>query len=157
MIDPSPSRFGSEPEIQITMNNRERLDQLLSDHAPIRSWRAVEFLVRELMRASVVSDDEIASDVVTMGSRVTFREGHGAPDTVTLVYPGESHLYEDSLSVLTPLGAALLGLSKGQAISFPKPQGGMRTVTILEVANQPEAARRLTSSAVTRSEAGRRV
>ena len=157
MTDPSPSRFGSEPEIQITMNNRQRLDQLLNDHAPIRSWRAVEFLVRELMRASVVLDDEIPSDVVTMRCRVTFRDGDHAPETVTLVYPGESHVYEDSLSVLTPLGAALLGLSTGQSISFPKPQGGMRTVTILEVANQPEAARRTTLSTVTRAQPGRRI
>jgi regulator of nucleoside diphosphate kinase len=151
------SRIGSEPDIQITLGNRERLGQVLADHAPIRSWRAVEFLVRELMRASVVSDDEIASDVVTMRSRVTFRSCDGASETVTLVYPGESHLYEDALSVLTPLGAALLGLSKGQAISFPKPQGGMRTITVLDVASQPEAARRSTLSAGSRGKVRRRV
>jgi regulator of nucleoside diphosphate kinase len=108
------------------------------------------------MRASVVSDDEIASDVVTMRSRVTFRDCDEAPETVTLVYPGELHLYEDALSVLTPLGAALLGLSKGQSISFPKPQGGMRTITIRDVASQPEAARRSTLLAGGRSKPARR-
>ena len=149
------SRIGSEPDIQITLGNRERLGQVLADHAPIRSWRAVEFLVRELMRASVVSDDEIASDVVTMRSRVTFRSCDGASETVTLVYPGKSHLHEDALSVLTP-GPAL-GLSKGQAISFPKPQGGMRTIIVLDVASQPEAARRSTLSAGNRAKVGRRV
>ena len=143
------SRIGSDPEIQITMDNRQRLNQLLADHAPIRSWRAVEFLIRELRRASVVADEEISGDVVTMRSRVRFQEaGNSAPETVTLVYPGESHLYEDALSILTPLGAALLGLSEGQTISYPRPQGGLRAIRVTEVLEQPEAARRNTVSSM---------
>jgi regulator of nucleoside diphosphate kinase len=144
-----PSRIGSEPKIQITLSNRQQLGQVLADHAPIRSWRAVEFLVRELMRAAVVDDNAVPDDVVTMRSRVSFRIGDNATsETVTLAYPGEAHLYEDALSVLTPLGAALLGLSEGQAISYPKPQGGMKTVTVAEILYQPETARRMLSSSV---------
>ena len=135
------SSISSGPEIQITMSNRQRLSQLLEYHAPIRSWRAVEFLVRELMRAAIVADEDVSADVVTMRSRVSFRDDDTATsETVTLAYPGELHLYEDALSVLTPLGAALLGLSKGQSISYPKPQGGMRTITVTEIPHQPEAA-----------------
>jgi regulator of nucleoside diphosphate kinase len=131
------------PEIQITRSNRQQLDQLLADHAPIRSWRAVEFLVRELMRAAVVDDVETPDDVVTMRSRVSFREeGCEAIETVTLVYPGESDMYEDAISVLTPLGAALLGLSEGQSISYPRPHGGMKTITVIALLYQPEAQRR---------------
>ncbi len=144
-----PSRIGSEPKIQITRSNRQRLGQVLADHAPIRSWRAVEFLVRELMRAAVVDDNAVPDDVVTMRSRVSFWvDDNATSETVTLAYPGEAHRYEDALSVLTPLGAALLGLSKGQAISYPKPQGGMRTVTVAEILYQPETARRTLSSSV---------
>jgi regulator of nucleoside diphosphate kinase len=129
------------PKIQITKGNRQLLDRLLADHAPIRSWRAVEFLVRELTRATIVDDDLAPNDVVTMRSRVSFRErGSEATEMVTLTYPGESGMYDDAMSVLTPLGAALLGLSKGQSISYPKPGGGVRTVTIVEVHYQPEAA-----------------
>jgi regulator of nucleoside diphosphate kinase len=138
------SIIDSWPDIQITMSNRQRLSQLLEDHAPIRSWRAVEFLIRELMRAVVVTDEEVPADVVTMRSRISFRDDDSpTSETVTLAYPGELHLHEDALSVLTPLGAALLGLSKGQSISYPKPQGGMRTITVTEILHQPEAAQKL--------------
>jgi regulator of nucleoside diphosphate kinase len=146
MIQPI-SRTDMMPEIQITRANRQLLNQILADHAPIRSWRAVEFLVRELTRATIVDDDIAPADVVTMRSRVSFREeGGSAAEMVTLTYPGESGLYEDAMSVLTPLGAALLGLSKGQSISDPKPDGGMRTITIIEIRYQPEAARHKASS-----------
>ena len=135
------------PEIQITRANRQRLNQILADHAPIRSWRAVEFLVRELTRAAIVDDDITPADVVTMRSRVRFREeGSEATEMVTLAYPGESGLYEDAMSVLTPLGAALLGLSEGQSISYPRPDGRMRTITVVEIRYQPEAARHRASA-----------
>ena len=134
------------PEIQITKSNRQQLDQLLADHSPVRSWRAVEFLVRELMRASIVDDDAAPQTVVTMRSQVSFRqEGSTTIETITLAYPGESDAYEDAMSVLTPLGAALLGLSEGQSISYPRPHEGMTTVTVLKVHYQPEAARQRAS------------
>jgi regulator of nucleoside diphosphate kinase len=134
--------IASTPEIQITKSNRQQLGQLLADHAPIRSWRAVEFLVRELMRAAVVDDVSAPDDVVTMRSRVSFQEeGCETIEIVTLTYPGESDMYEDAMSVLTPLGAALLGLSEGQSISYPRPHGGTKTITVITVLDQPEAAR----------------
>lgn len=143
----SISRADMMPEIQITRANRQRLNQILADHAPIRSWRAVEFLVRELTRAAIIDDDITPADVVTMRSRVGFREeGSAATEMVTLAYPGESGLYEDAMSVLTPLGAALLGLSEGQSISYPRPDGGVRTITVVEIRYQPEAARHRASS-----------
>lgn len=131
------------PEIRITRSNREQLEQLLADHSPIRSWRAVEVLVRELTRASIVDDDAAPKNVVTMRSQVTFRQEDSATiETVTLVYPGEADAYEDALSVFTPLGAALLGLSEGQSISYPGPLRRMTTITVLEIHYQPETARR---------------
>jgi hypothetical protein len=62
--------FESFPEIRVTKENLRRLDTMLVDHTPIRSWRAVEFLVRELMRATVIDPHEIPAQVATMGSRV---------------------------------------------------------------------------------------
>jgi regulator of nucleoside diphosphate kinase len=107
----------------------------------------VEFLVKELTRAIIVDDEAAPGDVVTMRSRVSFREeGSEATEVVTLAYPGELGLYEDAMSVLTPLGAALLGLSEGQSISYPRPSGGVRTITIVEIHYQPEAARHRASS-----------
>ncbi len=129
------------PEILITKWDRQRLSQILSDHAAARPWSAVEFLVRELLRARVVDDDAAPDDLVTMRSRLDFREdGSEAARTGTLVYPGESSLYEDAICVLTPLGAALLGVSAGQSI--PDPRSGEGRITVAKVLYQPEASRR---------------
>jgi regulator of nucleoside diphosphate kinase len=137
------------PRILITKSDRQQLDQLLSDHAPIRSWRAVELLVRELLRANIVEDDLIPDNVVTMRSQVSFREdGNERIKTVTLAYPGESSMYDDAASVVTLVGASLLGLSEGQSISYPRPNAGMGTITVVKVIYQPEAARRRSSSLV---------
>jgi regulator of nucleoside diphosphate kinase len=85
------STIDSGPEIQITISNRLRLSQLLADHGPIRSWRAVEFLVRELMRAAIVADEKVSRDVVTMRSRVSFQDDDTATsEIVTLAYPGRT-------------------------------------------------------------------
>jgi hypothetical protein len=60
---------------------------------------------------------------------------------VTLVYPGERHLFDDGLSVVTPVGAALIGLAEGQSLSYPMPDGAARTITVEKILYQPEAAR----------------
>lgn len=152
MIGASLPAINSAPEIKVTKENLARFDTLLENHAPIRFWRAVEFLVRELTRAAVVDDDNTPGNVVTMRSRVKFcEEENETPAVVTLVYPGESHLHEDAISVLTPLGAALIGLSEGQSISYPRPDGTLKTITVIEVLYQPEAARRSRTTSSVRS------
>ena len=140
------SRLESFPEIRVTKENLGRLDTMLVDHAPIRSWRAVEFLVRELMRAKIIDPNEIPAQVATMGSRVEYREdGSRIPRVATLAYPGDFRLYEDAISVLTPVGAVLLGLSEGQSMSYPGPDGTPKSITVTKVLYQPEAARRARS------------
>jgi regulator of nucleoside diphosphate kinase len=141
------NRFESFPEIRVTKENLGRLDTMLVDHAPIRSWRAVEFLVRELMRAKIIDPHEIPGQVVTMGSRVEYREDDNRiPRVATLAYPGDFRLYEDAMSVLTPVGAVLLGLSEGQSMSYPGPDGQPKKITLTKVLYQPEAAQRVRSS-----------
>jgi regulator of nucleoside diphosphate kinase len=135
--------FESFPEIRVTKENLRRLDTMLVDHTPIRSWRAVEFLVRELMRATVIDPHEIPAQVATMGSRVEYREDdHRIPRVATLAYPGDVRLYEDGISVLTPVGAVLLGLSEGQFMSYPGPDGTPKRITLTKVLYQPEATGR---------------
>ncbi|HEX2115931.1 MAG TPA: nucleoside diphosphate kinase regulator, partial [Alphaproteobacteria bacterium] len=96
--------------------------------------------VRELSRARVVDSERIAPDVVTMHSEVLFRdEESGRERAVTLVYPGEHTAHDGALSVLTPLGAALVGLSEGQTISFETSDGRSRRVSVVRVLSQPEA------------------
>ena len=127
------------PVIRISIWNFCRLDSLLIADMDGGSWRA---LALKLQQSIVMDDDQIPPSVVTMHSRIEFRTDASVTQVVTLVYPGESYLYEDALSILTPIGSALLGLSEGQSMSFAAPDGTTRTVTILRILYQPEAERR---------------
>jgi regulator of nucleoside diphosphate kinase len=131
------------PPIRVSLWDFWRLDALLKSRAVAQSWRADEILARELKRSMVVNDAQIPPDVVTMWSRVEFRiAGAALTQVATLVYPGEGHLYEDAISVLTPFGSAVLGLSEGQSISHTGPDGASVELEILRVLQQPEADRR---------------
>jgi regulator of nucleoside diphosphate kinase len=131
------------PQIKMTIWNFYKLDSLLTARADEWSWRGDALLARELKRSIVMDDSQIPPDVATMRSRMEFRiEGTGLVQVATLVYPGEGHMYEDAISVLTPLGSAILGLSEGQSISYAGPDGTSVEVMMLRVLHQPEADRR---------------
>jgi regulator of nucleoside diphosphate kinase len=101
-------------------------------------------LARELMRSTVVDEREIPANTVTMRSRVEFRaEGIGVRQVATLVYPGENGLYDDAISVLTPVGAALIRLTEGQSIYYAARDGKPATISVARVLYQPEASRRV--------------
>lgn len=131
------------PEIQLTRRDFGRLDQLTATQGSPESHRVIDFLVRELSRARVVDAEEIGSDVVTMYSEVRFRdEESGRERVVTLVFPREHAVHDGALSVLTPLGAALIGLREGQSITFETLDGRTRRVTVLRVLSQPDSVGR---------------
>lgn len=133
---------GALPEITMTRRDHSRLESLLREHAPIRSWKAVAFLIEEMDRAKILADDQIEPTVVTIHARVAFRED-GRDDTMvaSLTLPGERDLYPDAMSILTPTGAALIGLSEGQSIGFTAADGRAKTVTVAKVLYQPQAVR----------------
>lgn len=146
MDDERRTRIHSLPEIKVTKADLGKLDAMLSRRSPIHSWRAVEILVRELLRAKIVDEHEIPAHVVTMDSRVEFREAENELSTVaTLAYPGDSGLYEDAVSVLTPVGAVLLGLSEGQSMCYSGPDGKVKTINVMKVLHQPETTPRATA------------
>lgn len=93
----------------------------------------------ELDRAVVVDSSEVPPDVVTMNSRVRLMDGPRSW-MVTLVFPEDADPEHDRISVLAPLGAALLGCRAGNPISFRVPSGAHRTCNVLSVLYQPEAA-----------------
>jgi regulator of nucleoside diphosphate kinase len=131
------------PEIIVTRWDVGRLDHLIRCHAPHRPWRAVEPLVRQLIRARIVEEDEIPATIVTMGSRVEYCDSAGCKNHVgTLVYPDEREFYDDALSVLTPVGAALLGLSEGGSSLYAGSDGRRKTISVVSILYQPEASRR---------------
>lgn len=95
---------------------------------------AADDLLYELERAQVV--DAVPEAVVCMGSSVTYRPDNGTPRTVTLVYPVDADISAGRISVLTPIGTALIGLTKGQSISWNARNGARHVLTVLAVETQ---------------------
>lgn len=99
-----------------------------------------EALSLELERARIVESTKIPANVVTMNARVTVRdEQSGKTRTFTLVYPKEEDSRVGNLSVLTPAGVALLGLSAGDTATWTTRDGQTKRLTVCEVLYQPEA------------------
>jgi regulator of nucleoside diphosphate kinase len=97
-----------------------------------------EALRRELARAIIVSSEALPPDVATMNSLVRYTdEKEGITRTVALVYPSAARR-EGMVSVLAPVGTALLGLSEGQVIEWDFPDGSRRRIRLEEVLHQPE-------------------
>lgn len=110
------------------------------DLAMLKSLPPHEQLRNELDRAIVVPAQAAPPDVVTMQSRVRYvDETTGERRTVTIVYPADADESKGRTSVLTPVGAALLGLSTGQTIEWKFPDGGWRRLRVEGVLRHPEA------------------
>ncbi|MFB9949261.1 nucleoside diphosphate kinase regulator [Rhizobium puerariae] len=99
-----------------------------------------EELVGELERASVADDAAIPAGTVQMGSTVEYRTGGDPPRRVTLVYPVDADIAQGRISILTPVGTALLGLSVGQTIDFVANDGRQHLMTIVSVEEGSDAA-----------------
>lgn len=127
------------PSIILTRLDVQRLERLIAtqdENSP-----GVQALQAELDRAEqVVGHDEVPAGLVTMNSRVHCREeGSGKDYHLKLVYPQDAGV-EGTVSVLAPIGSALLGLQVGQHIDWPAPGGKTLKLTLLAVEYQPEAA-----------------
>jgi regulator of nucleoside diphosphate kinase len=130
-----------ESPIQLTVQDLARLRAVVDLHSEGVERSAAEMLEAELDRAHVVSQEGLPPDVVSMRSRVLYEDADtGDRREAVLVYPEEADLGRSLISVLAPIGAALLGLRAGQAISWPVPGRRTRTIRVLSVAYQPEAA-----------------
>lgn len=126
------------PPIQLTRLDADRLDALL-DMPSARQLPGLDALRVELERADVVEPAAIPADVATMNSRIKFVEdASGKTFELTLVYPQDAGK-PDSISILAPVGSALLGLRVGQSIQWPMPGGRSAELRLLEVVDQPEA------------------
>jgi regulator of nucleoside diphosphate kinase len=126
------------PQILIGEADHDRLSNLVMA-ANVALPDVADFLERELVRARVVASGALPQNVVTMGSEVTFRdEQSGQVRKVQLVYPKDEDIDNGRLSILTPVGAALLGLTAGQSIDWRTRAGLDRALTVLEVAQPVE-------------------
>lgn len=132
--------MNSKPNIVISSTDADRLDALL-ESLPEGAFAGRAALESELARAEIVEPQDIPPTVVTMNSTVRFKvESSSEEFSMTLVYPKDVDASGTKISVFAPVGSALLGLSQGDMIEWPKPVGGMLSVRIEEVLYQPERA-----------------
>jgi regulator of nucleoside diphosphate kinase len=123
------------PPITVMENEARRLSALASTSAVLFP-RVAHFLAREIERASVAADHSDMRGVVRMGSQVRYCDDKsGDVRDVVLVYPHEADITLKRVSVLSPVGAALIGLSVGQTIEFQTPGNSKRSLTVLGVSN----------------------
>ena len=121
------------PPIAIDANHFTRLSALSSlTSGPM--MEVCKYLREELDRAHVLPAEKLRPDIVNLGSQVRFRdEQTGKVQEIILVYPFDADIARQRVSVLTPVGAALLGLSVNQTISFHTRTGEQRELTVLKV------------------------
>jgi regulator of nucleoside diphosphate kinase len=123
------------PPITVMENEARRLSALASSSAVLFP-RVAHFLAREIERATLAADHSDMRGVVRMGSQVRYCDDKtGVVRDVVLVYPHQADITLKRVSVLTPVGAALIGLSVGQAIEFQTPGHNKRSLTVLGVSN----------------------
>jgi regulator of nucleoside diphosphate kinase len=128
------------PELHITDQDMKRLREVVDRHTNGNLAQAAESLEWELDRARVVPQAEISPDVVTMRSRVVCDDvENGKRRELILVYPSEADSADNKVSVLAPIGMALLGLQVGASIRWSLPGGRSTTFKVISVSFQPEA------------------
>lgn len=129
-----------KPQIILSSLDVDRLEALLAA-IPASVFPGKADLQAELDRADVLPPEEMPPHVVTMNSTVQFSiKETGKEFCLTLVYPRDIDGSADKISILAPVGSALLGLSVGDELAWPGPAGQSMTVRVKEIQYQPESA-----------------
>lgn len=124
------------PDIVVSQTDQQRLTVLAMD-ALHRSPDVAAELIAEMERARVLP--AVPPSVVQMGSVVTYRADDGRERRVKLVFPGQADIGAGKISILTPIGTALIGLSEGQSIAWTGHDGRERQLTIVSVDNAADS------------------
>jgi regulator of nucleoside diphosphate kinase len=128
------------PAIVIGEDDLEALNRL-ADQARGHLAAAAAQLLTELERARIVAQKKLPPKTVRMGSIVTFTTDDGHERTAELVFPDRADIAADRISILTPVGAALIGVSTGQTIDWQSPDGRRRSLTVTAVTTEiPEGS-----------------
>lgn len=118
------------PDIFVTSNDYERLSSLIEK---VRS-ASVDDLEEELTRAKILPASELPFPIVTMNSKVKFKDlESGRESEMTLVYPEFANVDESKISILAPIGIALLGLRVDEVIEWPVPSGHSRKLKVVHI------------------------
>lgn len=131
--DNSATKNRTAPRITLSTEDFERLSALASA-ARTRMPNLAADLAEEIARARVLAKDHRPEHIVSMNSHVEFRDDTaGKIQRVKLVYPEAADISQWKISVLTPVGTALIGLQTGHSITWEAPNGELRKLTVLAV------------------------
>jgi regulator of nucleoside diphosphate kinase len=126
------NKIQRKPSIALTRSDHDALARM-AEGISGKNPEMADQLFEELERARVVADRNLRPDVVRMGSTLRFTTDAGDDRTVTLVFPAEADIAAGKVSVLTPIGAALIGLSPGQSIGWAGRDGRVHRLTVQHV------------------------
>jgi regulator of nucleoside diphosphate kinase len=129
----------AKPRITLTQTDHKRLTLLAEENAD-RMASVTDALFVELDRARVVPDRKIAENTVRMGSGVRFSSDLEEARQISLVFPGQADIDKGRISILTPIGAALIGLSAGQSMDWTTRDGRTQRLTVEAVDPPTETA-----------------
>ncbi len=133
-------RAKARPPILLCESDADRIADLAVG-VETRLPQVSAMLLKEIDRARVVRDGALPADVVGMGSRVRFRDGStGTERTVRLVYPHEADIAAGKVSILTPIGAGLIGLREGQSIRWEDRDGHPKVLQVIAVGEELDSA-----------------
>ena len=129
------------PAIYLSSADYDLIAEFALRMAP-RDPELSQIVLQEIDRAQIHEGSAILADTVGIGSEVTFSDGsNDAERTVRVVLPGQADIGQDRISVMTPVGAGLIGMRVGGQIEWPRPDGSPRLLTILRVDNPGEGKR----------------
>lgn len=125
------------PKIIISSDYLARIEAL-AENAIYRNPSLAKKLLKEVGRARIAKAEKMPETTVSIGSTVTYRdEDTGQQNTIVLVFPAEADISQQKVSLMTPIGVALLGLGQGASIHWETIDRQRRTLTVLNV-SQPD-------------------
>lgn len=121
------------PKIRITNQDFKSVTALL-ESLPMNQRNFARGLAEEVDRAEIVSDEKSSYNFVTMYSKVSYKNvDTGEIKTIELTFPEDADLASNRVSILTPIGTALIGLQVGQTIHWPLPSGQVKRIRIKKI------------------------
>jgi len=134
--------MAQERSIFITQFDFDRLTKVIKTYSPQNDFdqENIERLIYDLERATILDSKDMPANVVTMNSKVYLRDVDSRQETIfTLVFPQDADMAENRVSVLAPVGSAVLGYKAGDTIEWKVP-ARIKRLKIESVIYQPEAA-----------------
>lgn len=130
-MNPHPKEV-RKPEIILAKSDYDRLSGFAELHEQ-DAGDVVNELFTELDRAQIVPDQQVPAKTIRMGSAFTFHTDDGRDRDGTLVFPADADIAAGRISILTPIGAALIGLTEGQSITWTARDGHRHVLTVTHV------------------------